>query len=188
MPVRLRPTLLCEDRAQERLLRPVLERFGRNKVRVVIAKDRALGAGVAWVLAQVPDEARVLRQRHQESVGLFIAIDGDAEGAVGRRRQVDDALAQAGAPRLSEDEKIAVLVPCRAIETWLLWLSGRRDLDEEQPFKHAWERELAACRVSFEAAARVFAEGPSTDEGQVLPALAQARTDLARVRALTGRD
>jgi hypothetical protein len=118
-----------------------------------------------------------------ESVGL-----GDGEGAAVRRRQVDEALAKAGASELNDSEKVALLVPSRAIETWPLWLGGRRDLDEAQDFKHAWERELAARRVSFEATAQSFAERPSPDEAQVLPALARARGELDRVRGLSGRD
>jgi len=98
------------------------------------------GAVEAWVLNRYPDEVQVLRsKRFQKGLRLIAVRDGDGIDLASRKQQFDRALTEAGQDSRSCGEKIATVVPCRNIETWLLVLLDSADLDEMADYKSRFE-------------------------------------------------
>jgi hypothetical protein len=191
MPRRLRCQLLCEDREQESLFRPILERmFGR--VHVEPRKPKQEG-GINFVFQSYADVVRkTVRRSPQESVGLVVVVDGDNEGLMQRLRELDQRLEDAGGAKRSKNEKIATCVPCRNVETWELWLCGRRDLNEADDYKADLQaKKRKDSMISRKAADAWFdqlSEEAKRAESDRLPSLAAGRADLYRLYSLAGKD
>lgn len=183
MPVTLRCELVCEDVEQEKLIRPLLERVLRCRVKVAPRKP---AGGATFVLGRVAEAAKYLRQRPNETVTLVIVVDGDEGGQRGRMREISERLSAAGFDTGNLDERIVTFVPSRNVETWELWLSGRRDLDETTDYKHEAQRVLGtgSRRGLVDAWLVQLSPGDAADEQAKLPALAHARLELARLRQM----
>jgi hypothetical protein len=183
VPVTLRCELVCEDVEQEKLIRPLLARVLRCKVKVAPRKP---AGGATFVLGRVAEAAKYLRQRPNETVALVIVIDGDELGLRGRLRDIGDRLSAAGLDPGELDERMVTFVPSRNVETWELWLSGRRDLNETTDYKHEAERVLGAGsrRVLVDAWLVQLSPDDAAEERMKLPALAHARLELARLRQM----
>lgn len=78
-------------------------------------------------------------------------------------------------------DHLAICVPTRNIETWLLWLQGRRDLDEIEDYKRAVE----AIGYLKETAKLWFAPGDAHLESSRLPSLAHGRKEIARLKLVS---
>jgi hypothetical protein len=64
----------------------------------------------------------------------MVLIDADLESVDKRLRQLDEQLQQSARDRRTDDDRIAILVPRRNIETWIAALLGML-VDEEQDYK-----------------------------------------------------
>lgn len=180
VPNKLRCSLLCEDLEQERLFRPILERLF-HRVRV---EPRRRGGGFTFVLARLPDVARILRQKPDEAIGLLVALDADDVGARRRYEDVMKALRQEGLAGKSLD-RVAVCIPARNVETWELWLCGFRDLDEHTDFKSRFHHEVRPGLHPKQLVEAWFAELSAMQrqqEERILPALARGREEIKRLR------
>jgi len=177
LPRKLRCELLCEDLAQEQFFRPILESlFGRVRV-----APRRPNGGFTFVLAQVPKAATYVHRHRQEAVGLLIAIDGDESGLRGRMDKIRKILEENGLDLRALEKRVAVCVPTRNIETWELWLQGRRDLDERTDYR----REVKAIIDRKEPAAVWFAplsEAQREEEAVRLPSLVHGRKEIDRLK------
>jgi len=175
---RLRCDLLCEDREQEALFRKVLERRSA-RVRVLARKE---GGGFTFVLRQLKPAAAYIRQRSQEAVGLLVVIDGDQRGWAGRWEELRR---EAGLTGATWEAKVAVCIPTRNVETWQLWLCGRRDLDESSDYKPEWrramERGVMSARQAVDAWFRSLRPDEEDAEKRCLPALFQGRQEIDRL-------
>jgi hypothetical protein len=176
---KLRCLLLCEDIEQERLLRPILERHFRR----VYVEPRKPHGGASFVLQRVERLADYIRQRQQEAVGLLVVIDGDTAGL---RRRLDDIRAAAGFTGAEWEQKIARCVPSRTIETWMMWLCGEREIDEETEYKGRFRREVEQGTMSARQAVAAWFEPLTAAERHTeetrLPALAHGRREVARLQ------
>jgi hypothetical protein len=173
---RLRCTLLCEDREQEKFFRRVLERRFGGPIYV------RRGGGVAFVRKELASNVLIVRRYHQEARGLVVAIDGDAFGREQRIRDLNDVLAKAGQKTLEGTEKIAVCVPTRTIETWEIWLCDRSAVDETTDYKKQVRPDHAKL-----AASAWFVQGSQADQAAEqtrLPSLAHARAEIDRLAQL----
>lgn len=177
MPKKLRCELLCEDIAQEQFFRPILEHLF-DRVRVTRGAQRG---GFTFVLAQAPKSAAYIRRFYQEAVGLLIAIDGDVDGLQNRLRQIRAALEAKGLDPKALEQRLAVCVPTRSIETLILWFQGRRDLDEQMDVKRQAKdksdhRQVANQWFSF------VSEDQKAQEAAQLPSLAHGRQEIDRLK------
>jgi hypothetical protein len=180
VPNKLRCTLLCEDREQERLFRPLLERLFR-RVRV---EPRRREGGFTFVLARLTDVARILRQKPDERIGLLVALDADDAGFERRYEGVKNALHQEGLVGKSLD-RVAVCMPARNVETWELWLCGFRDLDQHTDFKSRFHHEVRPGLRPKQLVEAWFAQLSAEqrqEEARILPALARGREEIERLR------
>ena len=177
MARKLTCALLCEDREHEMLFRPILEKiFGAHRVRL---EPRKSTGGVTFVLQQVDKVNRDLRRFPGEARGALIVVDGDESGLKGR-------LAEIGQSARDElDERIAICVPSRTVETWELWLCGRRDLDETTQYKDEFRHQVAKGSMSPRQAAKAWHAALSSKEQELeaatVPALVAGREQIARL-------
>lgn len=173
--------LLCEDRDQERFLRPILEReFGPGSVRVIKGlKD----GGFTFVLNKVYAQADYIHQRPKEGVALVVAIDADPPKRKSRRDQIQEKLRENEKKPLNLEDlatRLAVVVPALNIDTWFQWIRGRSDLDEETDYKKFQESFLPNREV-------VLRYWYDTPEPVSLPSIAQARKEISRIAKVVSR-
>lgn len=169
--------LLCEDKAQERLFRPLLEtRFKRVRV-----EPRRLQGGWEFVKLNVARLAATPRLRRQEAVGLLVVFDGDSKAA--ERRAELQALAGIEDGRDGWARQVGICIPSRNIETWLLWLTGAEEVDEQRDFKGELRNRPDYEQLPRRASVAWFTVPPARleRERQRLPALVEGRREIDRV-------
>lgn len=179
MRYRLRITILCEDREQERFLRALCERLGLYVERIE-RPPPGTGSAEQWVRVHYPPEVRIHRAKaNHVSIGLIVAIDGNSKGLTYRKKQLEEALTAAELELRGAQERVAVVVPTWSIETWLAWLCGFRDIDEKQPYKEAtWFRKAVADRsITPKKAAERWISARSESP---LPSLADGYIEMDR--------
>ncbi len=126
--------VLCEDRQQEVFARHFLVNCGinRHRIRVNVA-PRGRGSGEQHVRQEYPREVKEHRARHHRlNVALAVLIDADTKSVDDRLGQLDNELTSNSFPGRRPDERIAVFVPKRNIETWIHYLMGEtvNEVDE----------------------------------------------------------
>jgi hypothetical protein len=133
---RVRVVILCEDRAQEHFFRRLCERLDRRP-RIVIA-PKGQGSAEQWVRKHYRAEVQAYRRQQHERVALLTVIDGDRYGVEARKKELEEALREAGFEVRQDDERMAVCVPTWSIETWFVWLCGvLEEVDEGVQYKDA---------------------------------------------------
>lgn len=173
--------MLCEDRQQEVFLRYYLAEKGYDS-RAIYAEvaPRGRGAGEQFVREHYPDQVRAVRTvPAMRSGGVAVMIDADARSVDERHRQLGDELvARSIAPRSLED-RIAVLVPKRNIETWLHYLLGDNPpVDENEGYRRL-SRE-SDCRPAARRLAALCPPRPPLPSN-CPPSLARGCAELTRL-------
>lgn len=128
--------ILCEDRQHEAFARRFLEQTGKDiRVQRVEISPKGRGAGEQFVRERFGKELAYYRARkHRVEQALVVLIDADGRNIAARIKQVEDACVQAGDERRQPDERVAIFVPARNIETWLAYLDGHTvNEDDEYP-------------------------------------------------------
>ncbi len=130
-----RLVLICEDTQHEVFARRFLKKHDwRTRSLHVVVAPPGHGSGEQFVREAFASELRTYRSR-RNLVGqaLIVIVDGDLCGGEDRLRQLDRACREAGIPTRGDDERVAVFVPTRSIETWLTYLDGH-DVDENKAY------------------------------------------------------
>ena len=174
----IRGIVLAEDKRTERFFRKLLKHLGFGRFFFFTA-PKGRGSGEAWVLRRFPDEVRALRSKnYQKGLCLVAVRDGDGQDANGRRNEMDKVLAESGLAPRKANESIALPVPCRNIETWLLDLLGDSNLDETTDYKKQFERKHAENEgTALEKAAKRW--GDISERS--LPSLRDGTIELRRI-------
>lgn len=175
--------LLCEDKHHERIARGVLKkRFGiggRQFDPLPLIAPSGREDASKWVLARYVDAVRkhrALRSKKLPSHRLVVVIDGDKHGLKARLGELDERLKNEHEKPRSDSDRIAVLVPCYHIETWLLWLCDRRDnVDEARHLKDEFNQAERSGNASVDKAATALAKPHDPTD---LPSIARARLEL----------
>lgn len=130
--------VLCEDAQHGSFLRSFLYKCGweRHQMRMEVC-PKGKQSAEQWVRDRYPVEVGLLRSRPHVTRALVVVRDGDAAGLAARKSELDETLAARGLAPRRDDEKIAVVVPCRNIETWLAFLAGH-DVDESSVARPPW--------------------------------------------------
>lgn len=103
-------------------------------------------SGYDWILQRYPREMRAHRHRATKGANLSaiaVHIDADSGTVEQRHQQLAEALNAAGESARKPEERIAIAVPRRNIETWLYGLSGVA-VDETYDFKRDPAGRIAA--------------------------------------------
>lgn len=119
--------IVCEDIQQLTFARRYLiERgFERRKFREELPR-RGKGSGEQFVRQQLVTEVREHRRKsYQKERTIVVFIDADTLSVQERLAQLNSALEQEGLEKIQPDEKIAIFIPKRNIETWIRYANDR---------------------------------------------------------------
>lgn len=178
----LRFIILGEDHAHVNFVRRRLLSEGIGARQITprkVAADATGDGGEKYVRQQFPAEVQYYRAKaNHQRVALIVVIDADLDTVAKRQRQLDDTL---GELSRRPDERIALMVPRRNIETWMTVLldPSTVDADEDTDFSPRFRRRHAEARAN---AGPLFAEflrrGPQPGDR---PSLAAVRPEIARL-------
>ena len=151
--------ILCEDIQQEIFVRQWLKEKGFNSRQIRVKRSpSAQGSAEQFVRTQYPVEVRECRRvATYQSVGvsLVVSIDADISSVEERRDQLDRALANSDLARRRPDERIAILIPKRNIETWVHYVMGE-DVNETDIYPKLGRP--GACRAGIRNFVRALPE------------------------------
>lgn len=171
--------ILCEDLQHSAFVRKLLLalRFQRNKIRVM-KSPKGRGAGEQYVSESYPIEVQAHRSKatHQ-TLCLLVVIDADTETVKHRSDSLDRKLAEAGMPSRAENERIALMIPRRNIETWIHYLKGDPTNETTVYPKLKFQSE---CKAEAERLAEMFQTNIPHDAP---PSLVAACRELTRCSA-----
>lgn len=137
--------VLCEDTQQAYFIRHYLIERGyhRRKIREEFAPS-GRGAGEQFVRQSYANQVRSYRREvNRKSVALIIMIDADTHSALARLREFAQILKDNSLSERRDDERIAIFVPKRNIETWIyyariyyarIYYTRGVPIDEEPPY------------------------------------------------------
>jgi hypothetical protein len=125
------------------------------------------------VLKRVAGEISLLRCG-PASAALLIMLDGDGASGDERFTALQKALSDAGADPLTPEARVALIVPCRNIETWREF-AGCSVVDETTEYKKG--RRSAWAAEQYKRVGLFLGRNPCPKENPP-PSLAKARTTL----------
>lgn len=132
-----RAIVLCEDRSHWHFIRAYLIARGWN-ARQLFHRIAPNGEGAAerWVIDKYPEELRAYRAKKHENLVFVVMIDGDRYSCGERIAYLNDErrLAECGMEARTAGERVGIFVPCRNIETWMVFLEGE-SVDEQKDYK-----------------------------------------------------
>lgn len=175
---RTRLTILCEDLQQEVFVRHYfLQRgFDRREIRTEHA-PQGRGAGEQFVRERFPLEVRDHRRRASyQSVALVVVIDADTQSVAQRINSLNQTLRQNGQAERQPDERIALFVPKRNIETWIHYPLHSM-VDEETVYPKLGKQ--SDCIVVVRMYVQTICTSRLPDEAP--PSLHAACQELARI-------
>jgi hypothetical protein len=125
--------IICEDVQQSTFARRYLAKRGFEPGKIRVRQNPAgKGSGEHFVRQQFVNEVKLFRQKGsygQGGVAIVALIDADTMSVQERLGQINSDLKQNGLDGIGQDERIAVFIPKRNIETWIRFANGD-DVDE----------------------------------------------------------
>ncbi|MBE9228044.1 hypothetical protein IQ264_21715 [Phormidium sp. LEGE 05292] len=130
--------ILCEDIDQERFIREYLICRGWDDRKIKDfgnPKGRTIKNNNALIVKYYPDLIKSYRsRRNYRNIAVVVMIDADEDGLYDKMRSLHIALDETAGnlnrdPRLP-NEKIAIFVPARNIETWFYYIN--RYLEDQE--------------------------------------------------------
>lgn len=126
-------TILCEDIDQERFIREYLICRGLPDRQIKDfgnPKGRNIKNNNALIVKYYPNIIKSYRSRNYRNLAVVVMIDADEDTLDDKMRSLHIALDETAGnlnqdPRLP-NEKIAIFVPARNIETWFYYINGDR--------------------------------------------------------------
>ncbi len=139
--------ILCEDRQQEVFARHFLINCGIRKQRIyAVVAPKGVGAGEQYVREKYPKEVGSYRRScNYKNISLVVLIDADMNTVTDRLKKLDDELVKASLAKRQSDEKIAVFVPKRNIETWISFLQDQTQTADEKKEYSKYKKE-SVCK------------------------------------------
>ncbi|MEM1168170.1 MAG: hypothetical protein AAGJ08_03530 [Cyanobacteria bacterium P01_H01_bin.35] len=159
-------TILCEDIDQHRFIQQYLtiRGFSDRDIRPFPnAKGLKVKNNNASILAYYPKILKSYRSRkNSQDIALVVMIDADDKTVDERIRSLNIAVNKEEGERNKDmrlpNEKIAIFVPARNIETWFSYINGNQDCNEQYDYKdktlHTTERitlaEASATKLALD--------------------------------------
>jgi hypothetical protein len=124
-------TILCEDIDQERFIREYLICCGLDDRKIKDfgnPKGKTIKNNNALIVKHYPELIKSYRSRNYRNIAVVVMIDADEDSLEERMRCLNIALDETAGnlnkdPRFS-NEKIAIFVPARNIETWFYYINS----------------------------------------------------------------
>lgn len=175
---RVQMIALCEDLQQEVFLRRFFLRKGFSPHQIRVLRSRkGKGSGEQYVRDHYAKEVRTYRRKSSYlSVALAVVIDADTKSVTNRLNQLNTILTDQSQPIRRKDEKIAIFVPKRNIETWIHYIR-EKEADETTAYPKL-DREGDCKKDVDELLNRVCVRGLPENAPQSLHA---AYTELQRI-------
>lgn len=183
-------TILCEDIDQERFIREYLICRGLDDRKIKDfgnPKGREIKNNNASIVKHYPDIIKSYRKRKYRNIAVVVMIDADEDSLDDRMRSLNIALDET-AGNLNKDtrlpnEKIAIFVPARNIETWFYYIMEGQECNEITKYKDdnmsAEKRIELAKRAAQKLATEICPQGV---DRIALPSLRYACTELQRLQ------
>ena len=183
-------TILCEDIDQERFIREYLICCGLDDRKIKDfgnPKGKTIKNNNALILKHYPELIQSYRSRNYRNIAVVVMIDADEDSLDDRMRSLNIALDETAGnlnrdPRL-RDEKVAIFVPARNIETWFYYIMEGQECNEITDYKDkkmsAEERIELAKRAAQKLAREICPQGVDCI---ALPSLRYACTELQRLQ------
>ncbi|WP_293339878.1 hypothetical protein [Microcoleus sp. CAWBG58] len=124
-------TILCEDIDQERFIREYLICRGLDDRKIKDfgnPKGKTIKNNNALIVKHYPQLIKSYRSRNYRNIAVVVMIDADEDSLEERMRCLNIALDETAGnlnkdPRLP-NEKVAIFVPARNIETWFYYINS----------------------------------------------------------------
>lgn len=169
--------ILCEGVEDYDLARRALMRMGwKNRMFEPRVCPRGTQAGEQFVREAYAGEVRL--QRTREGRKLLVCTDADRYAVSERVRQLETTLKTAGERARGRQERIALWIPRRNLETWVYLYTQDGRVDESTDYKHRVREE------DFQAAARQLGDDLKRQAApsRACPSLARAFAETHRIR------
>mgnify|MGYP005853612937 CR=1 FL=1 len=126
--------ILCEDKQQETFARTFLTSFGAFEKRRINVKKSPTGegSGEQFVKNNFSKEVSAYRSKNYLNICLIAIIDADNHSVDEIRKDLIECLELP----LQSNEKVAIFIPKRNIETWINFIDGNT-VDEVTEYPHA---------------------------------------------------
>ena len=185
---RVKCRILAEDSAGQRLLRDIARKLFDARSIQTIPFPAGQGCGEQYVREHYPGEVKKQRAKVGASSCLMVHIDADTGTVQNRIQQLDQELRKNGLAVRSRPEEIAIIVPRRHTETWLIWCLGGA-VDEQYDCKNDPERRFPPwMRQQLEQASadlghRMYdlTRDNAPNPGDLLPSIEHAILELCRL-------
>jgi hypothetical protein len=133
--------ILCEDMQHRAFAKGIFEARGFRNIRFLPVPE-GKGAATQYVFQRYPEHVkayRVFAARKRFSHALAVFIDADNQTVENRLEKLDEVLEDNKLEKRQIDDKIAVFIPKKHIETWLMYLIEKKIdgkvVDEETSYK-----------------------------------------------------
>ena len=161
-------TILCEDKQMQGFMIQFLrhQNINRHHIRVVSGPG-GLGSGEEFVRKQLSAELRELQRKNYRRIALIVFTDADnctVEERTGfLQREVPEQT-------LSKTKDLLIWIPKRHVETWIAFLRGDSDVNEEKNYRHSTPER---CKTESVKMSMLFQEEKC--EGITLPSMKTAK-------------
>lgn len=179
--------VLCEDTVGACFARRFLWQrgVGKRDIKEDIAPS-GKGCGAQYVREKYPDWMQAQRKGNAPGFALIVLMDADKRSVTERIAELDDACRLRDIRSRASDQPVMFAVPKRNIETWLQFLDGQSNIDEETDY--AGTGSHRADKVLCERAAQKLKklcdrarQSPSSVDFQRLLSLQAACQEAPRV-------
>ena len=183
-------TILCEDIDQERFIRQYLICRGLEEHKIKDygnPKGRAVENNNALIVEHYPDIIKSHRRRKHRNLAVVVMIDADEDSVSDKMRSLHKKLDEA-AGNLNKDtrlpnEKVAIFVPARNIETWFYYIMEGQECNEITKYKDDNMSAEERIKLAKSAAKKLATEiCPQGVDRITLPSLRYACTELQRLQ------
>ena len=183
-------TILCEDIDQERFIRQYLICRGLDDRKIKDfgnPKGRVIENNNALIVKHYPDLMKSHRRRKYRNLAVVVMIDADEDSLSDKMRSLHKKLDEA-AGNLNKDtrlpnEKVAIFVPARNIETWFYYIMEGQECNEITKYKDDNMSAEERIKLAKSAAKKLATEiCPQGVDRITLPSLRYACTELQRLQ------
>ncbi len=139
--------IVCEDVQQSAFARRYFKKCGFHSRRIRVRHNPAgAGSGEQFVRQRLVHEVKLYRQKSSYGHGgiaLVAIIDADTMSVQERLEQINSALEQERIERIEQNEKIAIFIPKRNIETWIRFAT---DSNVNEDINYPKLKKIRSCK------------------------------------------
>ncbi len=132
-------TILCEDIAHHRFIREYLICQGVDK-RDILDFGNVKSRNNGSVFRHYPELVREYRKkRNYQNIALVVMLDADGESVEYRMKafemKLDPEKSRLNQKTREDNERVAIFIPARNIETWMHYALADMDCNEDEDYK-----------------------------------------------------